>query len=168
MSYTIDWPFSRWARLLFPSEASPPIGNIRTHRMRVETIFVVGLPGRRSLSFRVSASSAPVLSCAHYSKRLLRRLLPSWGLKFLPVSLFSYFCWTHNATLEGCYACSTIREVITQSNPGPLGGGGGWLCRMRSHPPPPPTHTHTQAPEVHFLVYQRFKTKWYYLFIKAT
>ena len=33
--------------------------------MRVETIFV-GLPGRRSLSLRVSPSRAPVLSCAHY------------------------------------------------------------------------------------------------------
>ena len=27
---------------------------------------MVGLPGRRSLSPRVSPSSAPVLSCAHY------------------------------------------------------------------------------------------------------
>ena len=41
---TIDWQFSHPARLIFPSRASRPIGNIRTHRMRVETIFV-GLPG---------------------------------------------------------------------------------------------------------------------------
>ena len=43
---------------------SRPIGNIRTHRVRVETIFG-GLPCRRSLSPRVSPSRAPVLSCAH-------------------------------------------------------------------------------------------------------
>ena len=60
-----DWQFSRLARLLFPWVASRPIGNICTHRMRVETIFV-GLPSRRSLSLRVSPSRAPVLSCAHY------------------------------------------------------------------------------------------------------
>ena len=35
------------------------------HLIRLETIFV-GLPGRRSLSPRVSPSCAPVLSCAHY------------------------------------------------------------------------------------------------------
>ena len=61
---TIDWQFSRPARLIFPSGASRPIGNIRTHRMRVGTIFV-GLPGRLSLSPLVSPSRAPVLSCAH-------------------------------------------------------------------------------------------------------
>ena len=43
---------------------SRPIGNIRTHRVRVETIFG-GLPCRRSLSPRVSPSRAQVLSCAH-------------------------------------------------------------------------------------------------------
>ena len=60
---TIDWQFSRPARLIFPSGASRIIGNIRTHRMRVETIFV-SLPGRPSLSPRVSPSRAPVLSWA--------------------------------------------------------------------------------------------------------
>ena len=63
---TIDWQFSRPARLIFPSGASGIIGNIRTHRMRVETIFV-GLPGRPSLSPRVSPSRAPVLSWACYA-----------------------------------------------------------------------------------------------------
>ena len=62
---TIDWQFSRPARLIFPSGASRPIGNIRTHRMRVETIFG-GLPCRRSLTPRVSPSRAPVLSFVHY------------------------------------------------------------------------------------------------------
>ena len=52
-------------RLIFPSGASRPIGNIRTHRMRVETIFG-GLPCRRSLTPRVSPSRAPVLSFAYY------------------------------------------------------------------------------------------------------
>ena len=33
---TIDWQFSRPARLIFPSGTSRPIGNIHTHRMRVE------------------------------------------------------------------------------------------------------------------------------------
>ena len=45
--------------------ASQPIGNIRTHRMRVETIFT-GLPGRHSLSPHVSPSCTPILSCPHY------------------------------------------------------------------------------------------------------
>ena len=63
---TIDWQFSRPARLIFPSGAPGIIGNIRTHRMRVETIFV-GLPGRPSLSPRVSPSRAPVLSWACYA-----------------------------------------------------------------------------------------------------
>ena len=62
---TIDWQFSRPARLIFPSGASRPIGNIRTHRMRVETI-LGGLPCRRSLTPRVSPLRAPVLSFAHY------------------------------------------------------------------------------------------------------
>ena len=52
---TVDWQFSRPARLRFPSGASRPNENIRTHRTRVETISV-GLPGRRSLSSRVSPS----------------------------------------------------------------------------------------------------------------
>ena len=43
---TIDWQFSRPARLIFPSGASRPIGNICTHLVRVETIFG-GLPCRR-------------------------------------------------------------------------------------------------------------------------
>ena len=60
-----DWQFSRPARLLFPSGASRPTGIFRTHRMQVKTIFV-GLPGRRSLTPRVSPSRVPVLSCAHY------------------------------------------------------------------------------------------------------
>ena len=62
---TIDWQFSRPARLIFPSGASRPIGNIRTHRVRVETIFG-GLPRRRSLTPCVSPSRAPVLSFARY------------------------------------------------------------------------------------------------------
>ena len=62
---TIDWQFSRPARLIFPSGATRPIGNIRTHRMRVETIFG-GLPCRRSLTPRVSPSRAPVFSFTHY------------------------------------------------------------------------------------------------------
>ena len=62
---TIDWQFSRPARLIFPSGASRPIGNIRTHRLRVATIFG-SLPCRRSLTPRVSPSRAPVLSFAHY------------------------------------------------------------------------------------------------------
>ena len=62
---TIDWQFSRPARLIFPSGASRPIGNIRTHRVRVETIFR-GLPCRRSLTPCVSPSHAPVLSFARY------------------------------------------------------------------------------------------------------
>ena len=62
---TIDWQFSRPARLIFPSGASRPIGNIRTHRVRVETIFG-GLPCRRSLTPCVSPSRAPVLSFARY------------------------------------------------------------------------------------------------------
>ena len=61
---TIDWQFSPPARLTFPSGASRPIGNIRTHRVRVKTIFG-GLPCRRSLTLGVSPSRAPVLSCAH-------------------------------------------------------------------------------------------------------
>ena len=60
-----DWQFSRPARLIFPSGASRPIGNIRTHRVRVETIFG-GLPCRRSLTPRVSQTRAPVLSFTHY------------------------------------------------------------------------------------------------------
>ena len=60
---TIDWQFSPPARLIFPSGASQPIGNIRTHRVRVETIFG-GLPCRRSLTLDVSPSRAPVLSFA--------------------------------------------------------------------------------------------------------
>ena len=70
----IDWQFSRPERLLFPSGASRSIGNVRTHRMRVETI-CVGLPGRHSLSPRVSTFRAPVLFGPTTSKRLLRRLL---------------------------------------------------------------------------------------------
>ena len=62
---TIDWQFSRPARLIFPSGASRPIGNIRTHKVRVETIFG-GLPCRRSLTPCVSPSRAPVLSFARY------------------------------------------------------------------------------------------------------
>ena len=62
---TIDWQFSRPARLIFPSGASRPIGNIRTHRVRVETIFG-GLPCRRSVTPCVSPSRAPVLSFARY------------------------------------------------------------------------------------------------------
>ena len=62
---TIDWQFSRPARLIFPSGASRPIGNIRTHRVRVETIFG-GLPCRRSITPCVSLSRAYVLSFAHY------------------------------------------------------------------------------------------------------
>ena len=62
---TIDWQFSRPARLIFPSGASRPIGNIRTHRVRVETIFW-GLPCRRSLTPCMSPSRAPVLSFACY------------------------------------------------------------------------------------------------------
>ena len=62
---TIDWQFSRPAQLIFPSGASLPIGNIRTHRVRVEMIFG-GLPCRRSLTPRVSPSRVPVLSFAHY------------------------------------------------------------------------------------------------------
>ena len=61
---TIDWQFCRPARLIFPSGVSRPIGNIRTHRMWVETIFR-GLPCRRSLTPRVYPSRAPVLSFAH-------------------------------------------------------------------------------------------------------
>ena len=63
---TLYWQFSRPARLIFPSGESRPIRNIRTHRMRVETIFV-GLPGRRSLSPRVSSSRTLLLSCAGYA-----------------------------------------------------------------------------------------------------
>ena len=62
---TIDWQFSRLARLIFPSGPSRPIGNIRTHRVRVETIFG-GLPCRRSITPCVSPSRASVLSFAHY------------------------------------------------------------------------------------------------------
>ena len=62
---TIDWQFSRPARLIFLSGASRPIGNIRTHRIRVETISG-GLACRRSLTPRVSSSRAPVLSLAHF------------------------------------------------------------------------------------------------------
>ena len=62
---TIDWQFSRPARLIFRSGAFRPIGNIRTHRVRVETIFG-GLPCRRSLTPCVSPSRAPVLSFARY------------------------------------------------------------------------------------------------------
>ena len=74
---TVDWQFSRQARLLFPSGASQPIGNIRSHRMIVETwveTVFVGLPGKRSLSPRVSLSRAPVLSCAHYFQAPASRL----------------------------------------------------------------------------------------------
>ena len=75
---TIDWQFSRPARLIFPSGASRPIGNIRTHRMRVETIFG-DLPCRRSLTPCVSPSSAPVLSFAHYFQ------VPAMQAIWLPV-----------------------------------------------------------------------------------
>ena len=65
---TIDWPFSRPARLIFPSGASRPTGNIRTHRMRVETIFG-GLPCRPlPRPSRVSLARA---------RSLFRPLLPS-------------------------------------------------------------------------------------------
>ena len=60
-----DWQFSRPARLIFPSGPSRPIGNIRTHRVRVEKIFG-GLPCRRSITPCVSPSRAFVLSFAHY------------------------------------------------------------------------------------------------------
>ncbi len=49
---------------IFPSGASRPIGNIRTHRIRVETIFG-GLPCRRSVTPRVSPSRAPVARPHH-------------------------------------------------------------------------------------------------------
>ena len=39
----IDWQFSRPARLIFPWEASRPIGNICTYRMRVEKFYSCGL-----------------------------------------------------------------------------------------------------------------------------
>ena len=52
-------------RLIFPLGASRPIGNIRTHRVRVEAIFR-GLPCRHSLTPCVSPSRAPVLSFTCY------------------------------------------------------------------------------------------------------
>ena len=68
-----DWQFSRPVPLLFPSGASRPIGNICTHRMRVE---------RFSWAFRAGAPSP--LACLPLtrlfflapttSKHLLRRL----------------------------------------------------------------------------------------------
>ena len=62
---TIDWQFSRAAQFIFPLGAFPPTGNIRTHRVRVETISR-GLLCRCSLTPRMSPSRAPILSFAHY------------------------------------------------------------------------------------------------------
>ena len=72
MTTAIDWQFSRPAQLIFPSGASRPIGNIRTHRVRVEMIFG-GLPCRRSLTPRASPSRVPVLSFAHYFQAMWKR-----------------------------------------------------------------------------------------------
>ena len=89
---TIDWQFSPPARLIFPSGASRPIGNIRTHRVRVETIFG-GLPCRRSLTLGVSPSRAPVLSFAHNfqapATQAMQSRLPTTTLKcFKPFLTF--------------------------------------------------------------------------------
>ena len=63
---TIDWQFSRPARLIFPSGASRPIGNIRTLRVRVETIFG-GLPCRHSLTPCARSLFRPLLPSACYA-----------------------------------------------------------------------------------------------------
>ena len=86
------WRFSRPAQLLFPSGAPRPIWNIRTPRMRVETIFV-GLPGRRSLSLRVSPSRAPVLSCAHYFQSGIFYCVNGWCRR-------TKFCLPQNCRLN--------------------------------------------------------------------
>ena len=61
---TIDWQFSRPARLIFPSGASRPIRNIRTHRVRVETIFggpsVQALPHPSCVSLACASSRKSV------------------------------------------------------------------------------------------------------------
>ena len=66
---TIDWQFSRPARLIFPSGPSRPIGNIRTHRVRVETIF-----GRLPCTLACLPRARPFSLSPTTSKRLLRRL----------------------------------------------------------------------------------------------
>ena len=69
---TIDWQFSRPTRLIFPLGASRPIGNIRTHRVRVETIFwgpsVQALPHPLRVSLaRARSLFCPLLPSACYA-----------------------------------------------------------------------------------------------------
>ena len=78
IQFTFDWQFSRPARLISPSGAFRPIENIRTHRVRVETIFG-GLPCRRSLTPRAHPFSLSPTT----SKRLLRRLSLLWIVELL-------------------------------------------------------------------------------------
>ena len=77
--------------------------------MRVETIFV-GLPGRRSLSLRVSPSRAPVLSCAHYFQSGIFNCVNGWCRR-------TKFCLPQNCRLnirmaeEHLITCISMEKV---------------------------------------------------------
>ena len=72
----------------FSFGSSRPIGNIRIHRMRVETIFG-GLPCRRSLTSRVSLASA---------RSLFHLLLPS-------------ACYAGHSNLVKCSVCAAAVTI---------------------------------------------------------
>ena len=114
---TIDWQFSRPARLIFPSGASRPIGNIRTYRMRVETIFG-GLPCRCSLTPCVSPSRAPFLSFAHYFQvytfisYYLQTCLASFCTGAFSILNLAYNAFTYTASVLWILVSEVFREIF--------------------------------------------------------
>ena len=65
---------SMWLTVFSPRTVTFSLGNIRTHRMQVETIFG-GPHCRCSLTLHVSPSRAPVLSFTHYFQAPVTRAI---------------------------------------------------------------------------------------------
>ena len=87
---TIDWQFSRPARLIFPSGTSRPIGNIHTHRMRVERFswaFRAGPPSPLAcLPLARQFFLGPVKSTACTKKMYHSNIFSSFFFLFFPFS----------------------------------------------------------------------------------